>query len=930
MSAGFGWAALARRQLRADRGPALVLALMVGVVAAIAAATPATMAAIAGDEIRSSVTSLAPNSRDLMLRANSTVGFGAAPDGVATDLPEAARPVWGALAADLAAARDRFPEQVRRVADPGRILQTSSAQELAPAQGQRERHFVALADDPYLTEHLALAQGRLPRAPDTAPDPGTGFADLSVVEVALGSAAAARLDWTLGTDRTLAGQPSTLRLVGLLDDTPVDPDYPRISPFALQANVFDDGDRPVRVTGTAYVADRIWPILSVVTGSDGAPPPSLVLWFGVQAAPVSGASLESLAADLRRLTVLDFPVTGAQDSSFYGQLSRLRFTTELPATLDAARGRVTSASAVQLVAALGPAGAAVAVLTLGLQAFVRRRRATHALLVARGASFRQLRWSAAAQGAVMGLPSAVLAAVGVSWAFGGSTPWWAPVLALIAGLVPAAAFVAALSPARLREARSDLGMRGGSRVRRVVEVAVLALAALSLYLLLAGGLTAGSGGADVLVAAAPVFLTLAVCVLVIRLYPLPLLVLQRTLRGRRGAVGYLGVVRSLRDPSVGVPLILACVTGVAVAVFSVTTLSTIQRGIDDAAARSVGADLVMTGGYVVPAVLEQVRATTGVETATAVGSAGAITLSSSGGAVSADLYYVDSSTFAAVQRDIPGAPDVPTALGAPDRTPVPIVVSDGVASRLSGPATLDGTAVSVAGRGAFPAGLGSRQDWVIVDLSRVADLDADQGVFTTLLVRFAAGADRQAVQRTLAEKIPRVPGALIVDFDGVPTSVLSFRTPDQAAEALRAAPTIAGMREVLMAVTALGVVLVALAVIVTAVAGSRARNRLLAVLRLLGLDGRQVTRLAAWEQTPPALTAVVVGGGFGIVLAALVGGVVDLRAFTGDVVRPELAVEAWPVAQVVGGFLAVIAVAIAIAAVLARRSSAATLMRVEE
>jgi putative ABC transport system permease protein len=76
--------------------------------------------------------------------------------------------------------------------------------------------------------------------------------------------------------------------------------------------------------------------------------------------------------------------------------------------------------------------------------------------------------------------------------------------------------------------------------------------------------------------------------------------------------------------------------------------------------------------------------------------------------------------------------------------------------------------------------------------------------------------------------------------------------------------------------------------------------------------------------------AVLVGGGFGVGLAALIRGVVDLRAFTGGTVQPEMAVQPWGMVAVIGGFLLVIAIAIGGSATLARQASAAVLMRTEE
>lgn len=321
--------------------------------------------------------------------------------------------------------------------------------------------------------------------------------------------------------------------------------------------------------------------------------------------------------------------------------------------------------------------------------------------------------------------------------FGWTVPWWALLAGVLLGLVPAVALPAGVSANRLRTVRSDFGVRAGSRIRWIVEVLVLAVAGLSLHLLLSGGLTTGTGGgADVLVAAAPVLLTLAVCVLVIRLYPLPLQAIQRFVRRRRGAVGFLGAIRALRDPLVGIPLILATVTGVAVAMFSVVTLSTVSSGITIAGERAVGADLSVTGAFMTEDLVAKARKVPGVQAATTVGLGGTLTINSGSQSLNVTMYFADTASFAEVQRAIPGAPNVPgqltrTAAG------IPVVVSDSVRSQLPSPTAQSGNGktLNIVGTGPFPTGLGIAKDWMLVDTSVADSLLNTGGVPDHMLIR---------------------------------------------------------------------------------------------------------------------------------------------------------------------------------------------------
>ncbi len=927
-----GLGGLTRRQLVHEVGPASVLALMVLLVAAIFTAAPAAMSTIATSEIRHTVETVSPNDRDLTLRATSIPAEGPATPGTNSDLPADAAPLWGGFAADLVAIRETLPPAVRSATGPARFALATDAIPLSPLPSDNAVMQVSINADPYLSQHLSLATGHWPAPPKSATPAET-------VEVVLASASAKRMGWALSTVRKIptAEAEVSLRLVGTVDANPADPDYPKIRPSATQPAIFDDGDSPVRVTGFVYVATGVWKDVS------GLGPLTTVVWFPTITDAFDDGNLVGITGVIRRVTVVEYPLGGpAADTTVLNgaELQVLRLVSELPAGLDAARNRVVAASAVQTVAALGPCGAALAVLALGVQAFLRRRQPAVALMITRGAAIGQVRRSLAVQGLVIGLPTAVVAVLLAQLAFDWTVPWWAMTAGLLAGLIPAIALPAGVSAHRLRTVRADLGGRSPRLARRLGELLILALAGLSLFLLLSGGLTAGSGGgADVLVAAAPIFLTLAVCVLVIRLYPWPLRAFQRLMRRRRGAVGFLGAVRSLRDPLVGIPLIVATVTGVAVSVFSVVTLSTVNSGIDDSGIRTVGADLSVTGAFMTTDVVTAARKVPGIAGVTFVGFAGTITVKTAAGSEGLPAYFVDSTTFSAVQADIPGAPTVPMSMAAagaksgasPGPSPGPssglsggtapsaavqVVVPDSVRAGWSGPVTSEGgIPLELVGGGQLPAGFGDQEKWLLVDVTSAGRLVNTGTIASTMLLAEQPGADESAIDTALTE---------IVGSNAV------FLRPSQATAQLRAAPTIGGMRAALIAATVLGVLLVAMAVVVTAVSGTGARNRLLSVLRLLGLNHRQVTQLASWEQAPPALTAVLVGGGFGVGLTALIRGVVDLRAFTGGTSQPGMSVQPWGMVAVIGGFLVVIAVAIAVSAVLARRASAAVLMRTEE
>lgn len=477
---------LARRQLAADTGPASVLALMVLLVAAIFTAAPASMSAIATSEIRHSVTAVSPNDRNLEVRADAAPPDGPVPTGTSSNLPEDAGPQWGGFAAQLAAVRSRFPMQVQDATGAARFVLSTDAIELEPLPADTAIMQVAINADPYLASHLQLTAGHWPAPPATA----TGT---EPVQVVLAEAAAGRMGWHVGISRQIftTDAPVTLTLVGLLRANPADPDYPRIRPSSTTPAIFDDGNAPVRVTGSVYVATPVWPRVAALGQI------STVVWFPIIVDSVDDRNVVALAADLRRVTAVDYPLAGPDADTGDVDLTTLqvlRWQSDLPAALDAAHARVVSAAAVQTVAALGPCGAALAVLALGLRSFLRRREQAGTLLLTRGASRTQLRRSMMTQGLLIGVPTAVAAVLAVAVLFGRTVPMWAAAAGVLAGLIPALALPAGVARHRPGGVRTDLGTPAPHRVRRLAEVAVLAMAALSLYLLLSGGLTAGSGG----------------------------------------------------------------------------------------------------------------------------------------------------------------------------------------------------------------------------------------------------------------------------------------------------------------------------------------------------------------------------------------------------------------------------------------------------
>src|SRR5699024_1786086 len=164
------------------------------------------------------------------------------------------------------------------------------------------------------------------------------------------------------------------------------------------------------------------------------------------------------------------------------------------------------------VVAAGPLGVALAVAGLGGRLVVHRRRPALALTLARGASPRQLRRLVAVEGLALGVPAALVGHLAAALLLPGPTPWWQWLVTGAVAVVPALALAGSLDDASLLQGRTDLSGRSARRWRWVLEVAVLALAAVATWRLLdrgSRGAAATDSGMDRLAAAPPAPLALA-------------------------------------------------------------------------------------------------------------------------------------------------------------------------------------------------------------------------------------------------------------------------------------------------------------------------------------------------------------------------------------------------------------------------------------
>jgi putative ABC transport system permease protein len=162
--------------------------------------------------------------------------------------------------------------------------------------------------------------------------------------------------------------------------------------------------------------------------------------------------------------------------------------------------------------------------------------------------------------------------------------------------------------------------------------------------------------------------------------------------------------------------------------------------------------------------------------------------------------------------------------------------------------------------------------------------------------------------------------ARVVEAAQAPELRVLVRVLDTASELRDArSPAIATLETAFLLAALASLLLTMMTIVVASVSAAAARNRLIGVLRVLGMSTRQVRGVLAWELGPLAVTAVLVGTALGLVLPVIVTGVLDLRPFLGGAAQPGPVVEPLWVVAAIGVFCLTVVVAGTIAVSLGRR-----------
>jgi putative ABC transport system permease protein len=839
--------------------------------------------------------------RDLQSSIDAQAGFG----GNFIGLPGQTRPsLWTTIPKALGKIHTQMPASIQALTSAGRYVgEINGSGGGIPASGPPHQpphygYMTTLEADPQLRSDAVLVDGSWPRG-------STAFDNGGALPVVMTAKAASFLGWKVGQTQSLAGEgqaPELVKLVGTVKPRHPESDYWQLNTVRSEASKQGTPD------GTGFVVHSLmwfdasaWDDVNFdFVGS------SVSSWYPVRGRSLTVGNVSTTMGDLQRFLAVSRTVGQASDNI------QARFSTRLTTVTDAYLDRASPASAVLSVIGTGPLGTGFAVVLLGVILLIDRRRPVLALLRARGGSERRLRATIAGETALGTVPGAILGGVAALLITPGPVD-----LALIAtiaacAIVPVAAAVVRIEVTRVRVGRGRAGRLGP--LRWVFELVVLLLAVLSVTLIFQRSQGGGAAtlGVDPLMTLAPILVVAVICLALLRVYPMVMRAIGRTLRRGRGATGYVGWASVARTPARFLS-IFAVIAGVSVTIFSFTILATERAGIESSELQQVGADISITAAPVPSGAQAKLRELAGVERVATVYAVGGVSFSDNDESLS--LYSVDAKDLAAVQAALPASLREFSSLG---------LHSGGRATIIAGGfQTKPPTTTAVEGPPAIPVRVVqfasqtppfiNNPPWILMDTK-----DAPKGPAYTpepiaVLIQVRPGSDTSSELATMKKILG--PSALLVDTA-------------EMVRASKTAPIVSGFEELTALALGFSALMCAIALIVTLVLGTEVRIRLLSRLRALGFGASQASGLIAWELGPLTILGIVAGLAIGLALPPVLLTAIDFAGFTGSVSNPEIILNPLVLAATIVGFFAVAAIATEFAILGARRARIATILRI--
>jgi putative ABC transport system permease protein len=760
---------------------------------------------------------------------------------------------------DLTAALDRYPESVdpplgAALGDPDWEVVFEPMHATPPTQ-DGDSLLVSLGIWPTLDEHAAFMAGAAPRAWD-----GTG-----PLEVAITQASASRMG--LSTGDQIATDLAVMRVSGIV--IAADSSTPDA------AEKFAAPQEELLATGAVAVTISAWMDQGGIPGVSGLFSRAVL----TAVYPVSGSGLHStdippLSQALRAATSRGMPIPNYPS---------MNVNSRLAVVLDRLAADAAAISAIVALVASAPLGALGATVLLAAQAFNARRVRARVLMNARGARSSRLFGEGAAETALAVVPGTIIgvAAASASMPVQGVADAAVPALVAGCGVVIIGGILAV---------RAAASASAHPAVRRSAEVLILIGAAIAATMLVRRGLVTTSTGVDPLLAVVPLLVALAVSVVLVRLLPLALSLIQRVFDRGRGALALVGVARLVRGSTLGFAAMLSIVVAVSATTLSLTLGSALEAGAESDARTRVGADLRIDASATGLPSVAGITSLDGVAGAVIVSTLRGAGIAEDGRFRPADIFVANTAELAEVRPDLP----LPGESGE-----VAAVVSESLVSDPAGALTIGEAGIAaeeVAAMDALPNG---NRAWVLIDDSALQALGDPPITPVWMLVRTSPHSSPAAIAQMIRARFGEDLGVL---------------DTDRVASGTRAAPAFSAVTGILVTASAVSILLALLAVLLSVLAAAGERTRTVAAMRMLGMPARGSAVIVLWEVLPGTTAATLAGAALGLGLAPIVASAADL----GSVVGGGVIVLAPPTTAIMIGATAFLATAVVCAATAAR------------
>lgn len=903
------------RFITSDLRAGLVLVLVTVLAAGLLTAWPRALDRISGTVLETGIRDTNASTRDLTA-TTTAISYGGAAGGT-TQLEGEAAEVLGAIDVELHRIRAALPQPLTSFVAAGHFEKVSVEVPIAGAADSDIRFSrVQLVTDPYLQEQVELSRGRWPDpfvGPElTEPDAQNeyfGWVDPEEpIEVTLEESSAARLDWNIGETRSAdAFQLPALHLVGTYSVLNPDDGYWVHSTLGAGPRIIDDPDLGITVTAAAHMTPVRY--ASLETFPLGT---RTNFWFPLEPADIAFEDVTDLTSQLRGFTAARHEIQGP-----------ITFSSELLATLDAVVREVGALRSAVAFLASGALAAIATVLIAAVQSMQDRRRRELALLRARGGSGRQLRALMAGLGLILGLPAAAVGWSAASLLVPTQVPTAGLGLAVLAGLAPAVVLAWAVPSAGLRSTQRSDAPRS-SKLRWLVELLVVAVAAIAVILVLSRPIDRTTIDVDPLLAAVPALLAIVVAILALRVTPVLLRSVLSLAKAGRGPAAFLGLARATRAASGRLIPLLALVIAVSVTVLSGALLTSVRAGLESQSWNISGGDVRVSGPIIAQETVAGVEQLPPVRAATTIADFGSASVRTGTDKSQIHLLVADSGRLSSVQHQIPNW-ELPQDFAQTADGSVPVVMSEVLAERIGTQAQLilDSEVLDLDVRATRSSVPGARDtaSWLLADAGVVEALTGKTFAPRILLIDLDDAWLETASQQErndLAEQIETLVGPALFEF----------RAADAASQT--DAPGVAGLYGTLQIVMIVAGVMGALTLLVTEVNAARAREQTAAVLKVLGMRSKRLAIMTAWEIGSWAMVGLISGFGLGLGAAELATRVVDLGAFLGTDAIHTVYDAGWLTLTVVG-FVMIVAATSFVAATVGRRADAAAMLRqVEE